>query len=132
MNRAISIIKKYNHIAMLLLMVITFASCDREMENEIISVTPPELSVIVYNGTSNSDRAAGAVVRLYLSESDRAADIKMISTATTGANGEAIFTKDNFRKGILYLKVTKGAATVLAATPYLLQNDGKTLVWVAL
>ncbi len=132
MNRLESIIKNYNRIAILLLVVITFSSCERDMENEIISVTPPELSVIVYNGTNNNDRAAGAVVKLYLSESDRTADTKMVSTATTGTNGEAIFTKDNFRKGVLYLKVTKGASTALTTTPYLLQNDGKTLVWVGL
>jgi|GEM_PF-885494 len=132
MNKLESILKKYHHIGILLLFVITFSSCKREMENEIISITPPELSVIVYNGTNNNDRAAGAVVKLYLSESDRSADKNMISSATTNSAGEAVFTKDNFRKGIMYLTVTKGTSTTLAATPYLLQNDGKTLFWVAL
>lgn len=132
MNKIKSIIQKYNHIGVLLLIMVTFFSCDRRMENEIISITPPELSVIVYTGTNNADRASGAVVKLYATEADRTADVRMISTATTGSTGEAVFTKDNFRKGVLYLKITKGTSTALVTSPYLLQNDGKTLIWVAL
>jgi len=127
--KAISI--KFNPIMILLFALLIFSGCKREMVNEIISETPPELSVIVYKGADKNVRISGASVKLYASEADRTNDQNLIFGTTTNDSGEAVFSKDNFRKGVLYVKVTKDAATVLAVTPYLLQNDGKTLFWVA-
>lgn len=122
---------KFNHVIVLVLITLFFSRCKREMNNEIISTTPPELHVIVYQGADKTVRVAAATVKLYASAEDRTADKNMISTAVTNTTGEAIFAEKDFRKGTLYLSVTKDGTTVVATTPYLLQNDGKTLFWVS-
>ncbi len=117
---------------LLFFMAVIFSSCEREMTNEIISVTPPELHVIVHQGADKTKRVEGATVNLYQTAADRTANTNSISTAVTNNKGEAIFKETDFKKGELFVKVSKGAATVLAKTPYLLQNDGKTVFWVAM
>lgn len=111
---------------------VSFISCEREMVNEIVSVTPPELHVIVYQGTDKANRLEGATVSLYASDADRTANTNAISSTVTNNKGEAIFAEKDFRKGELFVKVAKAATVALAKTPYLLQNDGKTVFWVAL
>lgn len=122
---------KFRPVIVLLVMLMGLSGCERKMVDEIISETPPELSVIVYKGTDKNVRVNAASVQLFASEADRTANQNVIATQSTNATGEAIFSKDKFRKGIMYVKVTKDASTILAATPYLLQNDGKTFFWVA-
>lgn len=122
---------KLNHTILLLFMAFLFGSCEREMTSEIISTTPPELHVIVYKGADKTVRLEGATVKLYATAADRTADQNLISSAVSNSAGEAVFTQDKFSKGTLYVSVTKDAVTVLATTPYLLQNDGKTLFWVS-
>lgn len=122
---------KHNPILLLLLAVLFFGSCKREMINEIISETPPELSVIVYQGVDKNARVPGATVELFASEADRTAEQNMISSVVTDTKGEALFKKESFTKGELFVKVTKDGSATLATTPYLLQNDGKTIVWIA-
>lgn len=111
---------------------VLFASCEREMTNDIITVTPPELHVIVHQGADKASRVQGATVSLYATEADRTANTNPISSAVTNNKGEAVFIEKDFRKGELFVRVTKDAANVLAKTPYLLQNDGKTVFWVAM
>ena len=122
---------KLNHRIVLLFMAVMFASCEREMTNEIISTTPPELHVIVHQGADKAVRVAGATVKLYATAEDRTADINVIASGVTNEKGEAIFMEKDFRKGTLYVAVTKDGTTALATTPYLLQNDGKTVFWVS-
>lgn len=132
MKNIISISKKFKCFVVLLLIASVFSSCEREMVDEIVSETPPELSVVVYTGTDMNTRVAAATVTLYATEEDRTSGQNPISSATTNTAGEANFAKANFRQGINYVSVTKDAKSALGATPYMLQNDGKTIFWVAL
>ncbi|HEY1007018.1 MAG TPA: hypothetical protein VGD92_07550 [Sphingobacteriaceae bacterium] len=127
-----SICIKSPRLLVLLFAMLAFSSCEREMTNEIISTTPPELQVVVHQGADKTVRVEGATVQLYASEADRGAGTNIVSSAVTNSKGEAIFTQDKFRKGVMYVRVSKAAVTVDAATPYLLQNDGKTMFWVSL
>lgn len=129
MKNIVSISIKFR---VLLLMGLIFSSCERKMVNEILSETPPELSVVVYSGTDRNVRVTGAIVTIYATEADRTNGLNPISSSNTNAAGEANFAKANFRQGINYVKVTKDAKSALGATPYMLQNDGKTIFWVAL
>jgi hypothetical protein len=122
---------KTSHTILLFLIALLFGSCEREMTTEIISTTPPELHVIVHKGADKTIRVEGATVKLFATAEDRTGDKNLISSAVTNSSGEAIFTQDKFRKGTLYLSATKDAVTILATTPYLLQNDGITLFWVS-
>lgn len=132
MKNIISNSIKFKCFVVLLLIVSVFSSCKREMVDEIVSETPPVLSVIVYAGTDMNTRVAAATVTLYGTQADRTSGQNPISSVTTNAAGEANFAKANFRQGINYVKVTKDAKSALGATAYMLQNDGKTLFWVAL
>lgn len=122
----------FKHMLLLFYLGVLFSSCEREMVNEIISVTPPELHVIVHQGTDKANRVVEASVTLYATDADRTANTNSISTAVTNGKGEAIFAEKDFKKGELFISVSKGAVTVKAKTPYLLQNDGKTIFWVSI
>ena len=122
---------RIRYTLMCLLLIIACSSCEREMDNEIISITPPELQVVVHQGTDKNARIEGATVQVYASEKDRTEDKNLVAVAVTNNKGEAVFPEKDFRKGVNYLKVSKDGVTVLAATSYLLQNDGKTLFWVS-
>jgi hypothetical protein len=128
----INLLKGYKQLLLLFYLGVLFSSCEREMINEIISITPPELHVIVHQGTDKTIRVAGATVTLYATDADRTANTNSISTSVTNGKGEAIFTEKDFKKGELFIMVSKDATTVNAKTPYLLQNDGKTVFWVAI
>lgn len=128
----LNLLKGYKQLFLLFYLGVLFSSCEREMTNEIISITPPELHVIVHQGTDKANRVAGATVTLYATDADRTANTNSISTAVTNDKGEAIYTEKDFKKGELFIRVSKDAATVNAKTPYLLQNDGKTVFWVAI
>lgn len=123
---------KFNCLLIMAVFTFLFSSCDRDMVEDVISITPPELHVIVHSGADKTVRVTGAEVKLYASVADRTAKQNVISTVITNSTGEAIFAEKDFRKGILYVSVTKNATTVVAATPYLLQNDGKTIFWVSM
>lgn len=122
---------KIKYTIICFLVVLSLGSCEREMDNEIISITPPELHVVVHQGADKNARIEGATVQLFASAEDREEGKNLVAAAVTNHNGEAIFPQNDFRKGINFLAVSKDGATVLAATPYLLQNDGKTLFWVS-
>ena len=124
-------IPKFPQFILLLLALFIFSSCEREMTNEIISTTPPELHVLVYKGADKTARVEGVSVKLYASAADRTANANVIATVITNNKGEAIFTQDKFRKGVMYISASKDATTVAAETPYLLQNDGKTTFGVS-
>lgn len=115
----------------LLFMGLLLGSCEREMTTEIISVTPPELHVIVHQGADKKVRVSGATVKLYATTADRTAEKNVIASAVTNNQGEAIFLEKDFRKGILHVAASKDGTTAVASTPYLLQNDGKTIFWVS-
>lgn len=117
------------YITIMLLILTGFTACKRDMVNDIVSVTPPELEVIVHQGTDQKARVQGATVTLYATEADRTNGTNAIATGTTNDKGSIVFNKDQFRKGVMYIAVSKDALSGTGATPYLLQNDGKTLFW---
>lgn len=128
----INFLRGFKQLSLLFYLGVLLSSCERDMVNEIISVTLPELHVIVHQGTDKAKRVAGASVRLYATDADRTANTNSISTAVTNDKGEAIFAEKDFKKGELFIRVSKDAVTVNAKTPYLLQNDGKTIFWVVI
>ncbi|TPE44043.1 hypothetical protein [Pontibacter mangrovi] len=131
MNNYKNFLTRVGHALAALLMLVSVSSCERDMDMDIVSVTPPELHVIVYNGTDTNDRVEGATVKVYASEENRTAGTNAVAEAVTDASGEAVFPKEKFVKGINYLTVSIDDVTLTAQTPYMLQNDGETLFWVA-
>src|SRR5687767_6733139 len=96
---------RLNYSLILFFMAFLFAGCEREMTNEIISVTPPELHVIVHQGADKTVRLEGATVKLFATAADRTADANVIASSVTNNKGEAIFLEKDFRKGTLYVSV---------------------------
>ncbi|WP_242923160.1 hypothetical protein [Pontibacter liquoris] len=131
MNSYKSFFTKISHMLMAFLMLLSVSSCERDMDEEIISITPPELHVVVHNGTDRNARVEGATVKVYASEQDRAGELNLVAQAITDAKGEAVFGKDKFVKGVNYLTISIADVTLTAQTPYMLQNDGETLFWVS-
>lgn len=118
--------------------VLLFASCDRDMDFDIISVTDPTLTVIAetktVNGTATTyTKVNGATVKIYNTEADFNANGTPLVTKTTSADGKAVFTKTELvAKGTFYVHVTSGNLTGSGTTPYLLLNDGETSFFVEL
>lgn len=114
-------------IIFLLFMAVMAVSCDRDLEFETISITDPALEVLVEGAAVNNTypKIEGATVELFSNSG------QSLATATTDASGKVTFTKSQLKeKGIFKVKVTKGALAGEGATPYLLLNDGVTLLIV--
>lgn len=112
-------------IIFLLFMAVMAVSCDRDLEFETISVTDPALEILVEGAVVNNTypKIEGATVELF-NKSDQS-----LATATTDASGKVIFTKAQLKeKGTFKVKVTKGALVGEGQTPYMLLNDGVTLL----
>lgn len=114
-------------ILFLLLIAVITVSCDRDLEFETISLTDPALEVLVEGVAENNayPKIDGATVELF-TNSDQS-----LANATTDASGKVTFTKAQLKdKGIFKVKVKKGDLTGEGLTPYLLLNDGVTLLIV--
>jgi hypothetical protein len=118
-------------IAILLLI---FAGCDREFENDVISITPPELHVVVRD--SNVARVEGAQVELFNTQAAYDSRTGAIASKTTGSDGKAVFTKEELRDpGMFYVAVSKDGETNAGTefrTPFLLLTDGHTHFFVTI
>lgn len=104
-------------------------SCDREIDFPTVSVTDPALKVQVEGPMTNNTypKIEGATVDLYSS------DNTLLSTKVTDSNGHVDFTKDELKeKGVFTVTVTKDAMSNTVTTPYMLLNDGVTLLTVTL
>lgn len=115
-------------LAFFILGLIT-TSCDRNIEFPTISVTDPALQVQVEGPAANNTfpKIAGATVNLYSS------DNALLSTKVTDSDGHVTFTKSELKeKGVFSVTVSKDALTKTATTPYMLLNDGVTLLIVQL
>lgn len=115
-------------LAFFILGIIT-TSCDRNIDFPTISVTDPALQVQVEGPMVNNTypKISGATVNLYSS------DNALLATKTTDASGQVTFTKTELKeKGIFTVTVSKDALTKTANTPYMLLNDGVTLLIVQL
>lgn len=115
-------------LAFFILGLIT-TSCDRNIEFPAISVTDPALEVQVEGPMANNayPKISGATVNLYSS------DNTLLSTKVTDSSGHVTFTKTELKeKGVFTVTVSKDALSKTANTPYMLLNDGVTLLIVQL
>lgn len=115
-------------LAFFILGLIT-TSCDRNIEFPTISVTEPALQVQVEGPAANNTfpKIAGATVELFSS------DNTLLASKVTDADGHVTFTKSELKaEGIFTVNVSKDALTKTATTPYMLLNDGVTLLIVKL
>lgn len=113
------------------IIVFFFASCDREMTFDTISVTPPELHVFVWNANGNA--VNGAAVTVFKSMSDLNAGTNQLASSTTSSEGKAVFTKNDLKEpGKFYVKAVSNDLTASKETPYLLLNDGHTYLNITL
>lgn len=104
---------------------ILLVSCERELETDIISTTPPALLVIVKDEANVA--VAGAQVKLYNEEAAWDAEGSPVDTRETDASGKVEFPKEVLQNpGVFYLVTSKDALKVKSKTPFLILNDGKT------
>ncbi|GAP68814.1 hypothetical protein BA6E_10588 [Bacteroidales bacterium 6E] len=115
-----------------------FAACERDMEFDVISVTDPSLTVVAETKTGTGTnvtitKISGATVNIYINQTDFNNSSTPYKTKSTGADGKAIFTKEDLgQKGIFYVRVTSAGKTGTGVTPYMLLNDGETTLFVEL
>lgn len=118
--------------------ILLFASCERDMVFDVISETEPSLTVVaetkaVSGTTTTYTKISVATVKVYNTKAIFDANGTPLISKSTGADGKAVFTKTELvQKGIFYVKVTSGTLTGSGTTPYLLLNDGETLLYVQL
>lgn len=118
-------------IAFASIILFFLASCDRDMVFDTISVTPPELHVFVWSANGNA--VNGATVTVYKSMDDLNNGANQLSSATTGSEGKAVFTKDNLKEpGRFYVKAVSNDLTANKETPFMLLNDGHTYLNITL
>lgn len=110
---------------------LSFTACDRELETDILSRTPPALQVNVRDAANKPFPAAA--VRLYRDEAAWNSEGTATVTRQTDANGSLQFTQEELANpGFFYLITTNGSLKVKSKTPYLLLNDGVTHFTVVL
>ncbi len=108
-----------------------FASCDRDMVFDTISVTSPELHVFVRNVDGNA--VNGATVTIFKSMDDLTNSSNQIASANTDNEGKAVFTKNELKDpGKFYVKAVSNDLSASKETPYMLLNDGHTYVNITL
>ena len=118
--------------------VLIFSSCKRDLVFDTTSVTEPSLTVVVETKTVSGSlttytKVNGAVVKLYNKQADFDSNATPFKSKSTGSDGKAIFTKTELgNKGVFYVKVTSGTLSGSGNTPYMLLNDGETLLPIAL
>lgn len=112
---------------LVILLAITglFVACERDLEFETISVTDPALEVQVEGAPSGTTypKIDGASVEVLNSAG------QSLATGTTNANGRVLFTRAQLsEKGVFTVRAQKGTLAGQANTPYMLLNDGVTLL----
>lgn len=106
-------------------------SCDRELEADVVSKTPPALKVMVKDAAAQP--FANATVQLYADEAAWTSEGAAVTTRQTGADGSVLFSQEELRNpGFFYLITTSGSLKVKSKTPYLILNDGVTYFNVVL
>ena len=123
---------KIFHMKKIIIICITacfLMACNRDLEFATISVTPPTLTVQVEGSMVDNiyPKIEGATVELYNSGDS------LLVSKTSNASGLVVFTKEELKKeGIFTAKCTKGALSGSGTTPYMLLNDGNTLLIVGI
>lgn len=116
-------------ILFILILGFVAVSCDRDLEFDTISVTPPALEVQVEGPAVNNTypKISGATVELFNSNN------QSLATATTNSDGKVVFTKEQLKeKGVFRVTASKDGKVAEATTTYLLLNDGVTLLIISL
>lgn len=111
-------------LAIFAILTILTTSCERDLDFETISVTEPALEVQVEGPAQGTTypKIEGATVEVLNSAG------QSLATATTGANGRVLFTKEQLKeKGTFTVRAEKESMAGEGTTPYLLLNDGVTL-----
>lgn len=105
--------------------ILMLMSCERDMVFDTISVTEPELHVIVKDVDGNT--LSGVAVSIYKTMDDLNNGTGVLGTSSTDNNGKAVFTESQLEEpGKFYVKAESNSLTASAETPYLLLNDGHT------
>jgi predicted small integral membrane protein len=137
--------KIINSIILFSLTLVLLSSCDRDMEFETISVTPPSLNVVVYANGDQAQRSANATVVISkVNPADGSTMTPSYFTKTTDATGSVKLTNAELlqifpepaagqpRGGQLFFSVTS-ADNLLTGTlksTYINMTDGETWQWV--
>ena len=109
----------------MLTVALSLLACDREIEQDILSVNPPELHVYVEDEGGSS--VANATVSIYDTKEDLNNGTNPMITKTADGEGRMIATGEELGDpGIYYLRAESGPLSGTGATPYLLLNDGHT------
>lgn len=112
-------------------LILVFASCERDLVFDTISVTPPELHVLVSDADGN--KLSGATVTIYKSADNATNNTDAIATVSTDIDGKAVFTEEELKEpGIFFVKAESNDISVIKETPYMLLNDGHTYVNITL
>lgn len=139
--------KLFNNIFLLsLTLVLVFlSSCDRDMDFETKSVTPPSLNVVVYKNGDQAQRVANATVIISkINQADGSVITPSYFTKQTDANGSVklsnaellkIFPEpvgDQPRGGQLSFSVSSSDNTLNAVSTsvYINMTDGETWQWI--
>ncbi len=136
--RGISNYSRMKKIILITLFTCFLTSCDRDMEFDVISVTEPSLTVVAETRTGSGTTTTytkinGAEIKLYNNQADFNANAAPFKQKTTGPDGKAPFTKaDLVQKGIFYVRAASGTLTGTGTTPYMLLNDGETVLHIVL
>ena len=127
-----------SHVLRLMSSILTFLTallllaCDRTIEEEIISITPPELHVIVSN--EKKEKLEGVSISIYRSREDYENRQNELSSKRTDEQGKSKFTKEELQQaGSFCVRAEKGQLTNeegSVETPYLLLNDGHTCFFI--
>lgn len=116
-------------IIFLLFIAVMSVSCNRDLEFDTISMTDPALEILV-EGIAVDDiypKIESATVELFNSNE------QLLATATTDTAGKVMFTKGQLKeKGIFKVRVKKGTLVGEGQTPYMLLNDGVTLLIITI
>lgn len=116
-------------ILFLLAAILVFSFCDRELDFPTKTVTPPALEVQVegISTATNFPKISDATVQLYSSSGE------LLKTGTSDSNGRCLFTKEDLKeKGVFTVKAAKGDLSGEGKTPYMLLNDGVTLLIITI
>lgn len=123
-----------NILYIFLLTIFVSTGCERVFENEVESVTPPELHVFVKN--NEGIFVEGVQVMLFQTQDDYTNKTNSLASKTTDSEGKAVFTETELSEpGMFYVHAEKDGVTNSASTvqtKYLLLNDGHTFFYTSI
>lgn len=137
--------KIINSIILFSLTLVLLSSCDRDVEFDTISVTPPSLNVIVYTGGNQTQRSANATVVISkVNPADGSTMTPSYFTKTSDASGSVKLSNAELlqifpepaagqpRGGQLFFSVTSADNTQSGTlkSAYINMTDGETWQWV--